>query len=132
MQHAPHRKEAPITDAIVRYATNKNLTILEGIRGFQSMVASQQIDTILNCGAIYINKNGGYHGYYKDKEYAFVHRDKIIFPDFKKNEIKVSKFPYGNHYYAHIDDLEVRDGDNIKWNTYEEAYNQALSMLENI
>ena len=129
--HAPHLKETPITEAIVQYASNKNISILEGILGFQAMVIDRQIREILETGAIYINSHGGYHSYYHgDKEYAFVHRNAIIFPEYTRNEIKISQFPGGEHYYAHIGDLEVRDGDTIKWNTYEEAYKQALSFME--
>lgn len=128
--HCPHYKLAGLTDAIVRNGAEKGLPIYQSIMDFQGQVATNQLNDIQEYGAIYINRMGGYHHYYNDKEHAFVYRDKIIFPDFKKSEIKVSKFPYGSHYYAHIGDLEVRDGDTIKWNTYEEAYNMALKMLE--
>ena len=93
-------------------------------------VAEQQLDTIHECGAIYINPVGGYHGYSKDKEYAFVRRKDIVFPDFKKEHIRVKSFPGGDHFYAYIGDMQVRDGDILKWDTYEEAYNQALSILD--
>ena len=128
--HAPHFAEASLTDAVVRYASQHHYTILEAIHGFQAMVATEQLECIREYGAIYINRNGGYHMRTSgDIEYAFVHRDKIIFPEYTKKEIKISKFPYGQHYYAHIGDLEVRDGDTIKWNTYEEAYRQAEKFL---
>ena len=94
------------------------------------MVAEQQMEEIRECGAIYVNRAGGYHGYYKKaKEYAVVKSDKLIFPDYRKNDIKITKFPYGNHYYAKVGSTEVRDGDVIKWNTYEEAYRQAEKYL---
>lgn len=79
---------------------------------------------------IYINPVGGYHGYSGDKEYAFVRRKNIIFPDFKKEHIRVKSFPGGDHFYAYIGDMQVRDGDVLKWDTYEDAYNQALSILD--
>ena len=62
---------------------------------------------------------------------GFVRRKELVFPNFKRDEIRIKKFPNGEHYYAYIDDMQVRDGDTLKWNTYEEAYNQALSMIEN-
>lgn len=128
--HCPHFEEAALTDAVVRYGNNRNLTILQSIVNFQAMVAEQQMEEIRECGAIYVNRAGGYHGYYKKaKEYAVVKSDKLIFPDYRKNDIKITKFPYGNHYYAKVGSTEVRDGDVIKWNTYEEAYRQEEKYL---
>ena len=54
----------------------------------------------------------------------------IIFPDFKRHQIRVKSFPGGDHFYAYIGDMQVRDGDILKWDTYDEAYNQALSILD--
>lgn len=48
----------------------------------------------------------------------------------KKNDIRIKKFPYGNHYYAYIGDMQVKDGNIIKWNTYEDAHRAALSVLD--
>lgn len=128
--HCPHSGEAALTDAVVRYSGNNNLTILQGIQRFTQMVALQQLEEIKEHGVIYINQVGGYTWRGKnDEEYAFVKREKLVFPDFKKDQIKISKFPYGSHYYAYIGDLQVKDGDKIKWNTYYEAYRQAEKML---
>lgn len=128
--HAPHLKEAQLTDAIVRYGSVHNYNIIQAIRGFQLMVAERQLDSIKEYGAIYVNRAGGYHSFYsKAEEYAVVHRKEIVFPDYNKKDIKISKFPYGNHWYAHIGDLEVKDGNTIKWNTYEEAYKKAEEFL---
>ena len=129
--HCPHSGEATLTDAVVRYSCNNNLNILQGIQGFTQMVALQQLEEIKEHGIIYINRVGGYTWKGEnDVEYAFVKREKLVFPDFKKDQIKVSKFPYGSHYYAYIGDLQVKDGDKIKWNTYDEAYRQACLMID--
>ena len=37
----------------------------------------------------------------------------------------------GNHYYAYIDDVQVRDGDKLKWDSYDEAYSYASSLVNN-
>ena len=42
----------------------------------------------------------------------------------------MKQFPGGEHYYAYIGDMQVRDGDTLKWNSYQEAYEMALSLLE--
>lgn len=129
--HSPHFNSVPLTDAIVKYGASNGLKIASAIDSFRAMVAFQQLESIRENGAIYINRVGGYHGYYAgDKEYAFIRRKELVFPQFKKDEIRIKQFPNGEHYYAYIDDMQVRDGDILKWDTYEEAYNRALEMIE--
>ena len=77
---------------------------------------------------IYINRVGGWN--YGKHEYTdWCRRDKLIFPDFKKNDIKIEQFPGGEHFYAYIDDMQVRDGDKLKWDSYEEAYAYASALI---
>ena len=135
--HGPHLDAEPLTQAIVRNAQNMKskydtaMNIFQAIESFSSMVAMNILNSLQETGAIYINRVGGYHGYYKDsKENGFVRRKELVFPDFKKDEIRIKKFSNGEHYYAYIDDMQVRDGDTLKWNTYEEAYKQAISFIE--
>ena len=135
--HGPHLDAEPLTQAIVINAQNMKskydtaMNIFQAIESFSSMVAMNMLNSLQETGAIYINRVGGYHGYYKDsKENGFVRRKELVFPDFKKDEIRIKKFSNGEHYYAYIDDMQVRDGDTLKWNTYEEAYKQAISFIE--
>lgn len=129
--HAPHINEVGLTECVVRWGSKRNYNIIQSIQGFSAMVVEQQLDEIHKSGAIYINAVSGYHGYYPtDKEYAFVRRKELIFPDFKKDEIRVKQFPGGEHYYAYIGDMQVRDGDTLKWDSYQDAYEMALSLLE--
>jgi len=138
ISHGPHMKEAPITEAVVLYASKvkrenngRGLNILKAIDGFAGMVAQNQWNEIQESGAIYINPYGGYHGAHpSDKTYNFIRRKELVFPDFKTNDIRIKQWPGGQHFYAYIGDLEVRDGDITKWDTYEEAYQMALSILE--
>ena len=103
ISHGPHLKEAPITDAVVRYADRvkrenggKGLNIFQAIEGFAGMVAQNQWREIQESGAIYINSVGGYHGYYPgDTEYNFIRRKELVWPDFKKDEIRIKQFPGG-------------------------------------
>ena len=88
------------------------------------------IDLIEQGYEIYINKNGGYcfgHNDYTD----WCHKKEMIFPDFKIDQIKIESFPGGKHFYAYIDNMPVRDGDTIKWDTYKEAYDYAATLVKN-
>lgn len=88
-----------------------------------------QIVKLLDEGYnIYFNRNGGWH-FGKDDYSDWYHNEKLVFPKFKKSQIKIEKFPMGKHYYAYINNVQVRDGDTLKWNTYDEAYNYALSLV---
>lgn len=43
--------------------------------------------------------------------------------------IKLSKWPDGNHWYAYVDGQEVIENGNHKWNTPDEAEKAALRYL---
>ena len=80
---------------------------------------------VLNeTGAIYVNRKGGFHGNYKVYD-NFVHRTTLDFPRFYSKDIRIKRFEDGTHWYAYVGDMQVRDGDILKWNSYDEAYNQA-------
>ena len=128
-EHARHWKEAALTDAVVRFGSHHDYNIIESISNFSKMIIEQQLDMLEKTGCIYINRNGGYHGKTTKPAKGFIYREKLMFPEYQKEDIRILQFPNGKHYYAYIDDLEVREGDNIKWNTYEEAYQKALSHL---
>ena len=59
----------------------------------------------------------------------YIHKKDLVFPEFSEKDIRITKFPYGRHYYAYIGMTEVKDGDEIKWNTYEEAYKRAKAYI---
>lgn len=127
--HMPHEKEATLTQTVVLHASNNHQNIMEAIMELSETVASNQMRDVQEYGAIYINRLGSYHGDSPKMKLPFVHRDNLVFPDFKENEIRVKQFPNGEHWYAYIDDVQVRDGDILKWNSYEEAYKQAKKYI---
>ena len=116
-----------LAQTIISKAIRDNKSIVDAGLGLQGECIKAQIDA-LQLGPIYINAYGGWHlgGEYSD----WLHRDKPIFPDFGKEQIRVKKFDGGSHYYAYIGDLQIRDGEVLKWNTYSEAYNQALKYVK--
>lgn len=58
-----------------------------------------------------------------------VWRKDLVFPDYTVADIRIKQFDGGTHYYAYLGDTQLRDGDKIKWNTHNEAYNFAVAVL---
>lgn len=114
--------------AIRMLALHNNTDVYKSAFDIQSSVIRSQVDALSNGEVIYINSAGGWHagGEYSD----FVHKETLIFPDFTKDNIRVKKFDGGRHYYAYVGNVQVRDGDVLKWNTFDEAYKQALKYVD--
>lgn len=112
------------------YGANRKQNPIKATLNFREIIYKNQLNAILEYGEIYINDKGGYFFKTKDTKYdKWIRKQELIFPDFNKNEIKIKKFPGGNHFYAYIGNVEVRNGDTTKWNTYEEAYENALKYI---
>jgi hypothetical protein len=110
------------------HAANNSQSAMQAVIDIQTKKFQSQAEQILKGNNVYINRNGGWH--FGKKDYTqWYDKDKLVFPNFKKNQIKIEQFPGGEHFYAYIDNMQVRDGDTLKWNTYEEAYKQALSIV---
>lgn len=103
-------------------------TFLDGIRCLNMELGMSELKDIRENGACYINPAGG-----KTFELnctQFCRRKELIFPNFKKEDIRIKRFDGGTHWYAFVGDVQVRDGDILKWDTEDEAYNRALEIVE--
>lgn len=106
---------------------NLGIPATDVTKRISEITLSNMLDAILDHKLVFVNRSGGYYigGEYSD----WLHKSTCEFPKFEKKQISVTKFPGGTHYYVHIDGIEIRDGNKIKWNTYEEAYNYAKSII---
>lgn len=97
------------------------------------MAGKAYLDHIYDDGFVYINCVGGCNSC-DWTEHMIEYREKIIFPNYTKKDIKITTFKpientyacfreddYNYHYYAYIGDVQIRDGDKLKWDTEEEA-----------
>lgn len=116
------------TYPIVLFGQRRHLTIMDAIIQFRLSIFSQQCDSIRDHGYILINKAGGYHGG-PVKYTQFVHRKTFTWPDFKESDIRISQFPGGTHWYVHIGDMELREGEDIKWNSKSDARMAAMRYI---
>ena len=102
-------------------------SILDGFRCLNLEIGMNQMRNIREHGAVYINRVGG-HTF--SVEYTqFCRREEPVFPDFKEEDIRILKYPYGCHWYAYIGDMQVRSRDGMKWNTYDAAKQAAMRIL---
>ena len=53
----------------------------------------------------------------------------MIFPTFCRSDIRAEQFKGGKHWYAYIGDMQVRNGDIMKWDTEEEARRAAEKLV---
>lgn len=128
-EHGPHAAEMPLAQAAYYHAINRALSPVAALTGIATRTATSQLDAILERGAVYINSVGGWCWDLAAPVAQTLRKDDFVFPNFNKSDIRISRFPGGTHFYAHVGPMEVRDGNVIKWNTREEAYRHALACL---
>ncbi|ENZ28695.1 hypothetical protein [Enterocloster clostridioformis] len=104
-----------------------NGTIFDGFRSLNIEMGFKELNDIRRNGQTYINQVGGstFHIQYTQ----WCRRKELIFPNYTDSDIRIKQFDGGNHYYAYIGDMQLRDGDNLKWNTYEQAYDAAIDIV---
>lgn len=114
------------------YGDHNNLSMIHAVTQFAGKIKGQQLTYLLEKGILYINSKGGYHFPYEGQtpETQFCHRKELIFPEFKENDIRIKSFPGGQHYYAYIGDVQIHNGDILKWDTYKEAYERAHKLVQ--
>lgn len=114
--------------AAVMQAEKGGRTILDGFRCLNLEIGMGQMKTLEQYGAIYINCVGGYT--FGLRYSRFCRRKNMVFPNFKKSDIRIKQFEGGEHYYAFVGDMQVRDGNELKWYSHEEAYNKAFEVID--
>lgn len=131
VEHGPHLKEMPLSQSIWFTSMNNGKSVIKSIIDISSSVFNEQVKAIEKYGKVYINRVGGWCWELLGEVKQFMDKRDLTFPDFDKNDIRVERFPNGKHYYAYIGGMQVRDGDVLKWNTYQEAYDTAYKVVNN-
>ena len=102
-------------------------TFLDGFRFLNWEMAEADLTCLREHGACFFNPAGGrtYDVEYKE----FCRRKEIVFPNFSEKDIRIKQFKGGTHYYAFIGNVQVRDGDIMKFDSYEKAYGKAYRLV---
>lgn len=111
----------------VMQAQNGNGTIMDGFRWMNMEIGMVRLRYIREYGAVYINRVGGHT--FSLNYTQFCRRKELVFPDFKKEDIRIKRFHGGCHYYAYIGDMQLHNGEQSKWNTHDAAYEAALKYI---
>lgn len=128
VEHGPHIKEAGLTYYLALVSQNKKTPFIPILEQTIKERIKNMTQILSEYGYVHINKNGGFCAHEKKAD-AFLYKKDMSFPEFTENNIHVKQFPGGKHYYAYIGNMQVTDKDIRKWNTYEEAYEQAKAYL---
>ena len=128
LSHAEYEE----TQGVLMYARRLNSSFPEALNLLYQEVGLNMLHKIQDNGKIWVNSKGGYNAVFDDDmETQTVYRTELVFPEYKREDIRIKQFPGGKHWYAYIGDLQVKgdSGQTVKWNTYEEAYKQAESVI---
>lgn len=120
-----------LATAIDMYGVDRDMTVLEACKGLRLSVEEDMINEIFKGNNIYINKAGGW---FRDKDLEYKQwyiKEGLDFPKFSKDKLRITRFPFGKHWYVHLGDMEVRDRDKLKWDSYEEAYEYTKQFIDN-
>lgn len=109
-------------------AQKYNTTLYSGFEHLQTEFGMALHRDIAENGETFVNRVGGKTF---SLEYdQFVWRKDLVFPDYTIADIRIKQFSGGQHHYAYIGDTQLRDGDKLKWDSYKEAYDFAVSVVK--
>lgn len=101
-----------------------NTTLYGGFKRLQTEFGMALHRDILENGETFVNGVGG-KTFSLDYD-QFVWRKDLVFPHYTIADIRIKQFENGQHYYAYVADTQLRNGEKLKWDTYNEAYNFAV------
>ena len=119
---------------------NSEKSLIDTAQSLMFKCAETYFDILSEEGFVNINKVGGCNGGLYPNSLV-VYKDKLIFPDYQDKDLKIKTWEiedkksgnfrsgYKYHYYAYVGDVQIKDGDKVKWNTYEEAYDFAKRFI---
>ena len=119
---------------------NSGKSLIETANNLMFKYAETCYSLLKEKGFININKLGGCNNDLYTNA-VIVYKEKCIFPDYTEKNIKIKTWEledkkmgnfrsnYKYHYYAYIDNIQIKDGNKEKWDTYQEAYDFAKQYI---
>ena len=128
--HGHHVAEAPLTLAAYLRGVNRNSSVVQALLDLESETAWTMAENLVRTGHIYINSVGGWNCLrVRPEPCDVVHSRHLVWPSFTESDIHISRFPGGRHWYARVGNVDVRNGDTLRFDTRERARAAATSYL---
>lgn len=113
------------------------LTVIDDCVCIADKIVSAYSEMFLIDGVIFITENDCIRPIknIEKKTFKTENKEVLAWPlkDYTENDISVTKWPGGKHYYAKIRNIEVVDEEgDIKWSSTEEAERQAKIFLKRL
>ena len=130
------KKESDTTDKkaayIQMFAEAREISYLDAIQQILKNTMVTQIELLDAGKTLLFNPSGGYQFTTKDIIFDnYTSSQYPVFPHFTTDDIRMKQFPNGDHFYAYIGDIWVKDGDIVKHNTKDEAFTAAERLIKN-
>ena len=84
---------------------------------------------ILEGRTLYVNANGGYSITMGEAVNRY-ESETLMWPVFSEEDIRIKKWPGGNHYYAYIGPIQVKESDTQKWDSELDARIAAMRYVK--
>ena len=119
------------THGVLLHAQRTEVPFLTALERLYQEVSLAMLHKIQEDGRVHVNSVGGYNVFDESMETQTVWRTELVFPEYSKEDIRIKQFQGGTHWYAYVGDLQIKadNGQTLKWNTYEEAYNEAIQII---
>ena len=128
--HGKHIGEMPLTQAAYYGGINRGMSMVESMADLANRTAKCMADAIAEHGYVYVNANGGWNSLPVQPDPGdFVHNRNLVWPNFTERDIKISQFPGGEHWYARVGPVEMRNGDSFRFYSREAARAAAETYL---
>lgn len=94
----------------------------------QRIQHEQMSRMILDGHTLYVNPAGGYTPHMENVMNHY-ESENLQWPVFREDDIRIKQWPGGTHYYAYIGEVQVKDGDTLKWESESDARMAAMAYV---
>jgi len=129
--HGKYPGEARLTLLAHCYGLNRDLDIVSSLMNLKADTDTAMMRALDQAGQVFINCCGGWNTGQNGQPYGqydgdFVRTEKPVWPSFGTADIRLSQFPGGEHWYASIGPVEVRNLDGgLRFHSRTEARDAA-------
>ena len=117
-----------IIDICYVLARAKGTNVLQEFWALRETQVKDMTHLILEGKTLYINTAGGYTPNMENVTNRY-NSEKLRWPVFGEDDIRIKQWPGGTHYYAYIGPVQVKIGDTLKWSSESDARTAAMAYV---